>query len=112
MRVESVSTGCLVLGYTQAVPLYPFFLKSVKQLDQNTRNQETNMNTTQIRTGRRSRFVHISVPLQDAVTAILERSDAHSDAPPPVSPQASGPRAPSGLTKGVLRNVDSIQDRR
>ena len=70
------------------------------------------MTDTQLLNRRRSRFVHISVPLQDAVTAILEMTDGHSDAPPPVSPQASGTNGPSGTTKGVNRNVDSIQDRR
>ena len=70
------------------------------------------MTNSQLLNRRRSRFVHISVPLQDAVTAILEMSDAHSDAPPPVSPQASGPRAPSGITKGVNRNVDTTEERR
>ena len=71
------------------------------------------MHTTQIHTGRRSRFVHISVPLQDAVMAILEMADAPSDAPPPVSPQASGSRASSGTTKkGVNRNGDTTEERR
>ena len=70
------------------------------------------MTNSQLLNRRRSRFVHISAPLQDAVTSILEMSDAHSDAPPPVSPQASGSPALSGTTKGVNRNVDSIQNRR
>jgi len=36
MRVESVSTGCLVLGYTQAVPSRLFFNTPVKSFYQFT----------------------------------------------------------------------------
>ena len=61
---------------------------------------------------RYSGFHHISVYLADAVSSLLEASEAHSDSQPspptmnryegpkPISPTASGPRDPSSTTKG------------